>query len=102
MIRVLRISANIGIALVALVLLFAPPKLSAQSDEMYDKTFPFIGHWDPEIDNPNGQDRGNCGGRLGDGGPCFKQRYANRCRDLPVLARWRYRRAAHGLLLAWR
>jgi hypothetical protein len=68
MIGALKKSANIGVALLALVMLSVTPELSAQSDEMYDKTYPFIGHWDPEIDNPDGQDRGNCGGRLGDYG----------------------------------
>jgi hypothetical protein len=48
-------------------LLFAPPKLSAQSDEMYE-SLSVHRTLDPEIDNPNGQDRGNCGGRLGDYG----------------------------------
>ena len=59
---------RIGIPLLAFTFLLGSSKLFAQSEEMYDKTFPFIGHWDPEIDNPNGQDRGNCGGRLGDYG----------------------------------
>jgi len=42
--------------------------LQAQSDEMFDKTYQYIGHWDTEIRSPEGQDRGNCGGRLGDYG----------------------------------
>ena len=60
-------AVNIAVAFLALVMV-ATPDLAAQSDEMFDKVFPFIGNWDPEIDNPNGQDRGNCGGRVGDWG----------------------------------
>ena len=41
---------------------------AAQTDEEFDKIFPFIGNWDGQIASPNGQDRGNCGGRLGDYG----------------------------------
>ena len=36
---------------------------AAQTDEEFDKIFPFLGHWDPQISGPDGQDRGNCGGR---------------------------------------
>ena len=61
-------SAIIAIGITALIFMLAPSELAAQSDEQYDKMLPFIGHWDPEIDNPNGQDRGNCGGRKGDYG----------------------------------
>jgi hypothetical protein len=61
-------SAICGAAVLVLVAWFAAPNLSAQSDEQYDKMIPFIGNWDPDIDNPNGQDRGNCGGRKGDYG----------------------------------
>jgi hypothetical protein len=41
---------------------------AAQTDEEFDKIYPFLGHWDPDISGPDGQDRGNCGGRLGDNG----------------------------------
>lgn len=42
--------------------------LAAQTDEEADKIFPFLGHWDSDISSPDGQDRGNCGGQLGDYG----------------------------------
>ena len=45
-----------------------PPIVAAQSVEQFDKVFTFIGGWDPRIRNPDGEDRGNCGGRLGDYG----------------------------------
>lgn len=61
-------SANIAAGFLALVMVFTASELAAQSDEMFDKTFPLIGNWDTEVDNPNGQDRGNCGGRVGDWG----------------------------------
>ena len=32
------------------------------------KILPFIGHWDSDVAVPDGQDRGNCGGRTGDAG----------------------------------
>jgi len=41
---------------------------AAQSDEEFVKIFPFLGQWDPQISSPDGQDRGNCGGQLGDWG----------------------------------
>lgn len=47
---------------------FLTPDLAAQTDEQFFKSFPFIGNWDTGIGNPDGQDRGNCGGRLGDYG----------------------------------
>jgi hypothetical protein len=61
-------NAAVVAVLIALALLFGTLDLRAQSDEQFDKSYPFIGHWDPQIDNPDGQDRGNCGGRLGDYG----------------------------------
>ena len=51
-----------------MVFAFGPANLGAQSIEQFDKTYGFIGHWDAEINNPEGQDRGNCGGRKGDYG----------------------------------
>ncbi len=60
-------SALAGVFLVAL-LVFAPAILAAQSVEQFDKSFPYIGSWGNGSDNPDGQDRGNCGGRLGDYG----------------------------------
>src|ERR1051325_10630766 len=42
--------------------------LAAQSNEEFDKIFPFIGHWSIFSTNTEGEDRGNCGGRLGDAG----------------------------------
>ncbi len=61
-------NAGIAGAFLALVMVLGTADLKAQSDEMFDKSYPFIGNWDTDIDNPNGQDRGNCGGRLGDWG----------------------------------
>src|SRR5262249_33058341 len=52
---------------VALVIALVPAKLAAQVDETFDKMYPFIGYWDSDI-GLRGQDRGNCGGRLGDYG----------------------------------
>lgn len=63
----IRHAAVIG-AVLALVMAAGPAGAGAQSIEQFDKSFPFIGHWDTEINNPEGQDRGNCGGRLGDWG----------------------------------
>ena len=39
--------------------------LAAQTNEQFDKTFPFLGGWDAQVGSPNGQDRGNCGGHDG-------------------------------------
>ncbi len=55
-------------ALLALVMVVGTADVAAQSDEEFEKVFPFIGNWDSEIANPDGQDRGNCGGRTGDYG----------------------------------
>jgi hypothetical protein len=55
-------------ALVALVLVVGTTDVAAQADEDYEKIFPFLGHWDSQISGPDGQDRGSCGGRLGDYG----------------------------------
>jgi len=49
-------------------MLFVTVDLRAQTDEMFDKSYAFIGNWNAGINNPDGQDRGNCGGRLGDYG----------------------------------
>src|SRR5438445_523214 len=40
----------------------------AQSNEEFDKVYPFVGHWSIFSTNTEGEDRGNCGGRLGDAG----------------------------------
>jgi len=53
--------ANAGV-LVALVLVVTAAPVAAQDDE-YDKIYPFLGNWDSRISMPDGQDRGNCGGR---------------------------------------
>jgi hypothetical protein len=50
----------------AVVSMVAGP--AAQTDEEFDKIFPFLGEWDPDVSSPDGQDRGNCGGRVGDYG----------------------------------
>ena len=60
--------AAVAVTLVAMALAVGPANLGAQSIEQFDKTYGFIGHWDTEINNPDGQDRGNCGGRKGDWG----------------------------------
>src|SRR5688572_16850972 len=41
---------------------------AAQTDEEFEKILPYLGEWDPDVGSPEGQDRGNCGGRLGDYG----------------------------------
>ena len=56
-----------GVLALAL-LVFGPGLAAAQSVEQFDKSFPYIGSWENGSDNPDGQDRGNCGGRLGDYG----------------------------------
>jgi hypothetical protein len=48
----------------AMVSMAAGP--AAQTDEEFDKLFPFLGHWDSNVGSPDDQDRGNCGGQLGD------------------------------------
>ncbi len=55
-------------ALFALVMAVGTVDVAAQSDEEYESIYPFLGHWDSQIRSPEGQDRGNCGGRLGDWG----------------------------------
>lgn len=55
-------------ALFALVMAVGAADVAAQSDEGYEQLYPFLGHWDSQIRSPEGQDRGNCGGRLGDWG----------------------------------
>ena len=50
------------------MILSGPPILAAQSVEQFDKSFTLIGNWDTRIRNPDGEERGNCGGRLGDYG----------------------------------
>jgi hypothetical protein len=61
--RALRAGTFVLLAMVA-----GTSGVAAQTDEEFDKIFPFIGNWDGQIASPNGQDRGNCGGRLGDYG----------------------------------
>jgi hypothetical protein len=65
--RSLKYAASAG-TLVALALVVSTAGVAAQSYEEYEKITPFLGHWDSQINNPDGQDRGNCGGRLGDYG----------------------------------
>jgi hypothetical protein len=57
----------VAVGFLALITLF-PSELPAQTDVMFDKIYSFIGNWDSEVNNPVGQDRGNCGGRVGDWG----------------------------------
>ena len=61
-------TSALAVVILVVLLVFAPANLSAQSNEQFDKSFPYIGSWDNGADNPDGQDRGNCGGRLGDYG----------------------------------
>ena len=42
--------------------------LSAQTNEQFDKALPFLAGWSAQVSSPDGQDRGNCGGRTGDYG----------------------------------
>ena len=55
-------------ALVALVLVVVATNVAAQAGGEFESIFPFLGSWDSQIQNPGGQDRGNCGGRTGDYG----------------------------------
>jgi hypothetical protein len=59
--------ARIGVFLV-LALVAGTADLAAQSDDEFEKVFPYIGNWETEVSSPDGQDRGNCGGRVGDFG----------------------------------
>ena len=61
-------SVIVACAFLALVLVVGTTNAAAQADEEYDKILPFIGHWDSDVVVPDGQDRGNCGGRTGDYG----------------------------------
>ena len=63
----LRRVARLG-ALFALVIGVGTANVAAQTDEEFESVFPFLGNWDSRIQNPGGQDRGNCGGRTGDYG----------------------------------
>ena len=61
--------AAISGAVVALfVMMLGTFDVAAQSNEEFDKVFPFVGHWSILSTNTEGEDRGNCGGRLGDAG----------------------------------
>ena len=60
--------ATVICASLALAMLLGTIDAAAQTDEEFDKIFPFIGNWDGQVGSPNEQDRGNCGGRLGDYG----------------------------------
>lgn len=42
--------------------------LSAQTDDDLFRIIPLLGQWDPQISSPDGQDRGSCGGHVGDWG----------------------------------
>ena len=52
----------------ALLMVLGAPDLAAQSDAQFDKAYPFMGHWGIYSTNTEGEDRGTCGGRLGDYG----------------------------------
>ena len=64
---VLRRVAGAG-ALFALMLVVGTANVAAQYDAEFEAIYPFLGNWDSQIRNPDGQDRGNCGGRTGDYG----------------------------------
>jgi hypothetical protein len=51
----------------ALAVAFGAANLAAQTDEEFERIYPFIGNWDAQVGTTS-QDRGNCGGRLGDFG----------------------------------
>ena len=55
-------------AFLALALVIGTANATAQTDEEFEKVLPFIGSWDSDVAVPDGQDRGNCGGRTGDYG----------------------------------
>jgi hypothetical protein len=55
-------------SLFVLVMLAGTANVAAQADEEYYQVEPFIGNWATDISSPDGQDRGNCGGRVGDYG----------------------------------
>jgi hypothetical protein len=60
------------VGVLVLMLLFGTPVLTAQSLEQEEKSKPFIGNWGPSIGRgttrAGSEERGNCGGRLGDFG----------------------------------
>ena len=60
--------AAVASSLVALVLVIGAAALAAQSYDEAEKIDRFLGLWASQISNPDGQDRGNCGGRTGDYG----------------------------------
>jgi hypothetical protein len=55
-------------AFLALALAIGTGSAAAQADDESEKILPYIGHWDSDVAVPDGQDRGNCGGRTGDAG----------------------------------
>jgi hypothetical protein len=59
--------AGVVCASLMLAMLLGTVDAAAQTDEEFDKVFPFIGNWDGQVDT-DAQDRGNCGGRVGDYG----------------------------------
>ena len=61
-------SVVVACAFLGVMFVFGTTNAAAQADEEYDKILPFIGHWDSDVAVPDGQDRGNCGGRSGDYG----------------------------------
>ena len=60
------ITRQVVLALAIAVLI--PGLAVAQTDEEFEKIFPYLGAWDPQVGSPDGQDRGNCGGMTGDAG----------------------------------
>jgi len=56
------------VSLLPLLIVLGAGNLAAQSDPQFDKIYPFIGHWGVYSTNREGEDRGTCGGRLGDYG----------------------------------
>ncbi len=63
-----RIQCAIFSVLLALATLNVATSVTAQTDDEFFNSFPFLGQWDPDIGSPDRQDRGNCGGHVGDWG----------------------------------
>lgn len=62
-----RMKPVLTLVCVALAMVIGAADASAQTDEEFEKIYPFIGNWESQV-AMEGQDRGNCGGRLGDYG----------------------------------
>ncbi len=63
-----RLAGGGALCVLALAMVAGTAEVAAQTDEEFEKIYPFIGIWDSHMSSPGGQDRGNCGGRTGDYG----------------------------------